>query len=329
MSLKWFFAVSATLATVSGAAGQELVAPFAPPAGSEAAKFYEDNAAAIEALIERVRSGSGEAGLQAFDTLATSYPDAALGLATKLVSGDDAQLALAAARLLADSIVMTNHPGMEHMHDASPEVADLMRRIEASKTALRTLLNKPDSALRQTAAGILASLGDVPALDLIKEGAQSGEIPEVEAINYFALARPDVGSPYIEPYLADGAGPAKQSAVSYLGALPQYQAQIRTDVLLNETVGEDVRIAAADVLSKYDASFGTYALAVAANPGVPPGVYLAVVGAYADAGLRDRSLSSETAQALSAAIAAYSKQNLNPLEQKQAEELLQRIRPLQ
>ena len=292
------------LGSVTAVGGQAIQEPFLPPPGTEAAQFYQENAGIIRELLQQVSSGPTNSRLQALDALAIAYPDAALSVSTTLINDEDKEVAREAARLLADSIVMEGHPTAQD--PAMPPGGNLaMRRSETVKAALRTALKDPDDELRRIAAGVLSSLGDTAALDIIRENAQEGRVSEVEAINYFGLARPEIGAPYIAPYLAEPSIDAQRAAVSYLGALPDYQDEIRTNILLNSAAGEASRVTAAEVLSKYDQRFSDYALAVAANPELPPSVYTTIVGAYAREAFEDRTLTREQIQALSAAVQAY------------------------
>ncbi|MEW9808175.1 hypothetical protein ABUE31_19480 [Mesorhizobium sp. ZMM04-5] len=314
----------AILLLLGGSAlAQVFVEPFVPPAGSDSATYYADNAARIDELAGQVRSGSPESRRTAFDELATAFPDAALSLALDLINDPD--MAVPAARLLADSVVMTNH---QVDHDTMPEIGHLiMARIEAAKVALLTLLDRPDDTLRRIAAGTLASLGDRRALDALDRKAKEGEVSDVEAINYFALATPEVGSSYISPYLKQGEGAAQESAVAYLSALPAYQGQIRDEILLNNEAKEAVRIAAAQSLGQYDRNFGDYAVTMAIDgTNLPPSLYTAVVSAYTKTAIEQKTLDPATVDRLIDSIERVQKEA--PGFQIQLDELGNRLQNL-
>lgn len=307
----------------SGAFAQVFVEPFVPPAGSDSARYYADNADRVDELAGQVRSGSPEARRAAFEQLSTAFPDAALSLALGLVKDPD--MAVPAARLLADSVVMTSHLAN---HGPAPEGAHLiMARVEAAKVALLSLLDSPDEALRRIAAGTLASLGDSRALDALDKRAKEGAVSDVEAINYFALASPEVGSSYIAPYLEKGEGLAQESAVAYLSALPEYQGQIRDEILFNDEASDAVRIAAAQSLGQYDRNFGNYALELAIDGAeLSPSLYTAVVSAYTKTAIERKTLDPKTVDQLIDSIDRVQKKS--PDFQLQLDELGNRLQNL-
>ena len=301
--------VSAVLLALSASAAHAqaltLTEPFAPEPGTELAAFYDANAEAVKALNEKVRVGETEDRLRALEELQLAYPDAALSAALELTLDEDKAVAKAAAQLLAESIVMTDHIMIGTMPAGGEEI---MARNEAARNALRRVLSDPDEGVRRVSSGILASLSDETALKAISESAENGLISEVEAINYFGLARPEVGAAFIAPYL-DGSSEAQQSAVSYLGALPDYQAKIRKEVLLNGEVEEGVRVVAADVLSQYDPDFGSYALALTSNPSIPPSLYTTVMSAYTAQAAINRALTPGEIEAISTSVEEFAKRH--------------------
>jgi hypothetical protein len=325
--MKTMLATIAMAASIAGAAVAQTSSEgiFAPEPGSDLAQFYEANAERVAELMNQARYGETAARLEALEELGTTYPDAALSVATELVKDDDKAVAVAAARLLADAIVMTDHTMSGQMPVGG---AEIMQRSRVIRDALRPALSDENDELRRTASAILASLSDEQALAAIETNARKGIIPEVEAINYFALARPEIVTSYIEPYL-DVRGAAQQSAVSYLGALPEYQPTVREEVLLNDGADVSSRVTAAEVLGQYDRDFSSYALAVTSDPVIPAAVYATIMSEYtANAANNISNLTSATLEALEKSVDEYTLRNQDPDVLPQLNDVKQQLQQL-
>ena len=312
MNKRFLFVICALLASTLPATAQNLVAPFKPAEGTSAAAFYEANKEHIKNLGDQARSGTTTERLNALDALANAYPDAALSLATTLVKTEDEAVAQAAARLLAESIVMTDHSmqGGAMM----PGMQNIMQRAEAVRKVLREVILDARHAVRDVAAASLASMSDKAALDKIDEGVKANIYSIVEAINYYGLARQNIGASYIAPYIDSENQSDGIAAISYLASNPQYQGIIADKVLLNKDANEKTRLKAADVLSRYDKNFTSYALVTTANPAENPELYGAIIKGYLDNATRNKSLTKERGEALNEALGSYlkTKPNLTP-----------------
>lgn len=271
---------------------------FAPDPGSEQAAFYAENEEAIRTLIGNAQIGSTIDRRISFEQLATAYPDAALNLATELIKDQDVNISLDSARLLIDSIVMSDH----NLRDTLPSGAEMwIRRTDAAKSVLREAIADDRASIRGIVASSLASLGDAESLEAIRVAVEEGLFSPVVAINYYSLAGAGIGAGYIAPYLESGSRDERTAAVSYLGAVPDYQATIR-DILLDSDAANEIRAKAAEVLSRYDTEFRTYALTVTTDHEVPASVFGAVVGGYIDSTELMNPLSASQGRALKEAV---------------------------
>ena len=250
---------------------------------SARAAYYLDNAGDILELRAQVSQGSPDSRLRALRTLATRYPDAAHTTALDLLKDDVTDVALAAAELLAASIVMSDHGphGQAHRAQLMPYERHMIMRHTLAREALRSALLDSRSEIRLEAASILLSLADTAAVAIIDDNIETGLYSANEVVNLYTLADPAVVAPLLEPYLAEGPPDARASAVSYLGSDPEYFARIRDDIFLNAGEDELVRIAAAQSLSANDDLFASYGLAAALDSSAPPGFYLSIIEGYA------------------------------------------------
>ena len=267
-------------------AGSLLSGPFAPEPDSAEAAFLMANEPAIDRLATQARMGETEARQVALETLANSYPDASLNLATELIKDSDTAIATDSARLLADTLAMVGSVAAgASMHPAGTPAK---QRLDAAITTLRDAVPDGRIQIRHVAAGTLASLGDVATLDKIQECVEQGVVPAVEAINYFGLAPRDLAGKYVEKYLDSDSQEAQVAAVGYLGAVPNYQPRIREWLLKNLQANVVVLVTATGVLSRYDRMFPSYALEVVGRPDVPSAVSDTVVQAYVTSALEDK-----------------------------------------
>ena len=302
MKLSALLALAVILVSTSQARAGVPTGPFSPVPGSEQAAFQAANATAIARLAETIRNRDASTSVRrnALEQMANSYPDAALNLAVELIAANDETITRDSVQLLADSVAMSDQ---RMVMDAMPEGAAMIsQRIEAAKSALRSAVDHQRKAIREIVAGTLASLGDKATLDQIDSAVKSGAYSPVEAVNYFGLARPEVGARYIVPYLKVDSDDARIAAISYLGTIPQYQVRVRDAVLMNAGVAPGVRAKAAEVLGRYDDDFPSYALVVTIDRNVPPIVYGAVISGYIDSSERLKTLSTAKGKILKEAV---------------------------
>lgn len=274
------------------------------------AEYYRQHATDIESLRRQIIQGETAQRLNALEQLARLYPDAVLSTSIELLDDRSLEIAQKAAELLASSIVMSDHQTahQEHAKLNSYQKYTIEQHTTA-RVALLKVLEDPRAELREVAAKILASLSDEEALSKINAGIQTGLYSETEAVNYFGLARPDVGNQYLEPYLVGGSNEARAGAALYLGGNPQYQAQIRDSILFDPSLDASIRSAAAEILSRYDPNYQNYALILTLDPSIPPPLYTTVVESYVDSLQADNSLNSANARVLRTAIENYQIQN--------------------
>jgi len=250
-----------------------------PTPGSDEAQRYERNAERVEDLRGLTKIGSAESRIKALEGLLIEYPGAALDRAAELVSDSNEEVAVAAVRVLAASIVMTDHV---HHGSMTPEAEQVIARAEAVRAVLRTLILDGRLVVREEATRSLASMSDPAALKAIDEAASQSKITAVQAVNYLGLAHVKASAPYLEKYLDNGSGSTRKAAIAYLAPYPEYQPRIRDAILFNGEADNATRAYAAQTLSRYDKEFGTYALLVTNDSETPASVAASTVSAYVD-----------------------------------------------
>jgi hypothetical protein len=275
-------AISSVLLASSGASGICMESSLREHPDAATARFYAEHEKSVDALLAKVRDVASPIGdrLAALDDLQVSYPEAATEAAIELISNANEQIAVAAAKLLSASIAMSDH-GVR-MQPVTEKEKALMAWHERAREALRGALGDTRRPVREVAAETLSSLSDRPSLDILAKGAESGAYSQSEAVNYFGLAKAEVGAPYLERALKSPDKAARSGAVAYLAANPNYQDKIRDQVLLNPAADAQVRVVAAKRLSQFDPSFSEYALTVTSDPSVPVELYSQVVQGYID-----------------------------------------------
>lgn len=297
---------AATIFAGASAALEEALTKHPDP---KRAAYYTASESTIDELRARIadtnRPGADRA--RDLDDLLVRFPDAAITTAAALISDRSLEVAQAAARILADSIVMSDH---EHGDHAALTVHQkyVLERHEKARAALQTALEDPRPEIRAIAAPSLASLADDRALRTIQEGIGKGIYSEVEAVNYFGLADPDKGAKYMLPYLEQGNASARAAAAGYLGANPTYQPVVRDKIFLNPDVDVQSRTSAAKILSHYDQTFESYALTVTADPNVSPQLYTVVMEGYVDKVEAEGKLDPARAEVLKKAVDNFVKE---------------------
>jgi hypothetical protein len=272
------------------------------------ARRYREGAEEIEALraIALDKTKDSDQRTAALRELARKYPDAVLTPAAELVTDPDTPVAVFAAQRLASAAVMSDHPATHANDEAVPPYLRLMMwRHRVAREGLRLIVQDPRPEVKTIAATSLATLSDSIALDKIEAGRNSGVYSDIEAANYFGLADPEVGVPYIQELLRGGSPEAQATAVSYLGSNPAYQELVRNEYLLNSDAPVQVRSAAAAALGQYDSSFTSYATTLTADPALPPEVYKQVIQGYIAQSRGE--LQPTEADALKTAVENYSK----------------------
>ena len=245
---------------------------------ADRAAIYRANAGAVDELRSIITDTKRPAFEReaALRKLRSRFREAALNTSLALVNDPSDEVSLAAASLLAASIVMTDH-GHDHGQPATPLETYVNEKHAAARAALLRLLDGPNRPARDEAARILTSLSDEAALQIIRDGTKKGAYSETQAINYFGLANPDVAAAYILPHL-DSAVPAVQSAASgYLATYPAYQSLVKERVFINSAASPLARATAARALSQYDAAYTSYAPAVARDQNAPEVVVQSVI----------------------------------------------------
>lgn len=287
--------------------------------------FYEANFPDIEKLRAAITEGeSTESRVEAFVELSISYPLAAEISARSLVSHENTELAIQAVRFLKLNTVMSDHDMSVGMDQLSPEVGYAMTQHMASRAALRAGVSDSRPELRSETAAFLSSLSDAEALQSIQE--LTGELyTDVEAANLFTLASGETGEAFISQYLGSGSVQAQQTAVSYLGAIPSYQDDIRSAYFLNPEAPIETRTAAAMTLGTYDARFAEYALAATSDGDGSPALIGATIDGYLSAlTASGGAIDPAIARALSDMVPNDS-QSLPALEREQLEGLQDRL----
>lgn len=211
--------------------------------------------------------------------LANSDYKASIDEALSLVSDSDTNVAVTAAGILADALVMSDHQ-MNSDLELMPWQRKMMEDHTKVREGLYGALNDQRQEVREIAATMLASLSDERALEIIDRQAQEGVYDDSEAVNYLGLARPQVSATYIIAYLEKGSDKAQESAVQYLGRNREFQSQVVDKVLMNDSSAIEVRRQAADLLSEYDPNFTTYAVELLRKADLPVEVYRSISEGY-------------------------------------------------
>lgn len=262
-------------------------------------EYYAANEPEMLSLREAIAApGDQRKRLEAFETLITKFPAGATITARKYVTDPDEQVALLAIELLKGSLVMSDH----HTVGAGallPRQRYMLDVHNASRKSLRSAVTDGRAAVRNAAAGFLASLSDDDALKAIETGNDNGLYSDVEAANLFTLASGDAGLPYLEKYLGKGDENAQLSAIGYLGSFPKYQDQIRIVYFTNADASPVVRTQAAKTLGEFDPSFPQYALVVANEENVDPKLYQVTVTGYVNTQVKEGKLDPGSAKIVS------------------------------
>lgn len=275
VSLATLAAAAMTAITPAMALDEEILA-FPVPGTVERYLAEEPRIEELRAVVTDV-SQPADARLTALGALNGDYPLAAQITARSLTVDPDTQVALAAIQLLATAMVMMNH---EHEGDMSPAMAHMMSQYEANLEAMRKAELDERKEVRLKAAAPLVSLDDAPTYASIAVGIQSERYTVTEATNLYTLGGTELASAYLAPYLGSGEAAAENTAIGYLGALPDYQERIKDAYFLNDDAAPALRASAAEALGAYDASFGSYALDKLSEFRATPELYSAAVASY-------------------------------------------------
>jgi hypothetical protein len=277
---------------VAQALEPELVSPLNPRA-----RFYQENAARIDALRAAVVNPSTPAAdrFSGLQQLQLQYRYAAVPTAAALISDPQLEIAELAAKILANALVMSDHPQTGH----TDAVSLGMQQHGPAREALRKAVVDPRPSVRDIAASLLTSISDKQTLELIDRGVQQGLYSPVQAVNYHGLANSDISAEHIAPYLTGPNVNAQVAAVSYLGANPQYQPMIKERFLDAATAPDAARTAAASTLSRYDQRFSAYAETTLQNRSLPPAAFEVIAKNYvAKASERSTAAKIQTVEGL-------------------------------
>jgi len=242
------------------------------------AQYYRSNSDTIDRLGARATNSAAPLNerLSALQQLQREFRYAAVPTAAKLIRDPLEPMALAAVSILADAVVMSDHPHATHAKGGK-SLVELQHNL--ARDALQEALADTRRPVREIAAKTLASISDEDALAKINDGAARGLYSDVEAVNYLGLSNPDTSAKYIQPYL-DASPLAQAAAVTYLGANPTFQATIRQRYLENVAAPEVAKIAAAKTLSRFDTAFVAYAPNLINAKSLPPEAYKELVNGY-------------------------------------------------
>jgi len=282
------------------------------------AAHYADRAMEVLQLVTQARgSGDTQSRLDALGALGRDHPQAAFQVSLELVVDPDEAVAMGALVFIQRGIVMSDHPMSEAPEDA--RVAFVMARHMEGRVALRAALSDERASIRLPAAVTLASLSDAESLASIQAGIAAGRFAPDEAVGLLSLADPDLAAPHIWTQVRSATPAHRDLALDYMASVPKVRARVRTELFQAQGEAEPLRVAAALALARHDADFPTYALTVAAAPGVPPGLYATTVGAWLDA-LDERGATADpaTARLLSRDLEAVAKDNKKLLKRDRA-----------
>jgi hypothetical protein len=273
-------AAACSMSLVSCAYAAEILSgPFSPFPGTEAAELYSDNKTAIEALAMRARAGERDDRLEAFETLANVYHRESLNLATELIKDEDPVVASISARRLASTLVMV---GSVATFERTYPVNNYERNwFDAAIGSLReAVLQDERPVVRSIAAHTLMRLEDQETIAELEKRAKSGSIPIMEVVEYFVSLPKDVRGVYLKKCLESGSPDVQIAIVSMLAANPRHHEFLRDSVLANPQIEISVRLAAVKGLSRYDASYPSYAFELVSGRTLPEPVSDEVARAY-------------------------------------------------
>jgi hypothetical protein len=226
------------------------------------------NRASIDRLVGQALDTARPAAerLQAVNSLAGLHFDYLLANADVLVRDADPDVSLAAVMHIAGQIAMlpAGHggPGGASTPSATQTYHD--RVVAESLRILRLALDNPGDVVRDEAARVLSSRGDVQGLARIQSQVDGGQLAAKSAVEYFSLAPLDVSAPYIAPFLTSRDTGARTAAVGTLSYDPKFTTPIRA-IALDAQTDDAVRSAALPGLATTDKEFSSYGIALAQN----------------------------------------------------------------
>lgn len=228
------------------------------------------NATAIDGLLRRAldTSGATRDRVSAVNDLAGLYFDHLLANGEALARDQNADVAHVAVLHIAGQIAMLPSG---HSASHSPDSGTLAEYsayqthlVQESLRILRLALDHSSETVRNEAASVLCSRGDVQGLARIQMQIDAGRLPAKDGIAYFSLAPLDLAGPYIAPFLSSQDNSAKAAAVGPLSYDPKYTAPIRA-MALDAATNSAVLRAALPGLAVTDKDFSSYGLPLAQN----------------------------------------------------------------
>lgn len=292
--------------TVSGSHPDHPVSAAAPLINPDLEDYYKKNSEEIQNIQKNIKDTkrSEEQRLADFKKLRSKYPDPAFLSAVELISDSSQKIATFSVSLLGAAAVMSDHRMTDAGH-LSPVDAYVMKRHEVARAALRKAQSDERRDVRNNATRTLASLSDEVGLQNIVAGSQQGRYSEIEAVNHFGLAKREVSSKLIQPYLASKTPDAQAAAIGFLASIPEFRNQIRDEYLLNSKAPLESRLAAAAHL----APDPVVALLVLGNSQTPPELFQETFLVHLRTG--SQKFSGAQLESFEAILKTYSKSNPN------------------
>lgn len=225
-------------------------------------------APAIKRLLDTATNRGAPAPdrVKAIHGLGGLYFDHFLANAEALISDPDAEVAQASVVQLGGQIAMlhASHGGGHGGPGTEGAAGYTSHVVSESIRLLRLAMDHPDPAVRNEAAGVLTSRGDLQALARVQARIEAGQMSVPEGVRYMSLAPLDVAAPYIAVYLTSPDAAARRAAVVPLSYHPGYTIAVRS-LVIGPNSDETVVRAALPGLSVTDKDYATYGSAIVQN----------------------------------------------------------------
>jgi hypothetical protein len=268
-------------------------------------QYLNENSTEISALSKRASNTGLAPGqrMAALKSLGLISEDAAIEVAAKLVKDASSEVAQGALSVLDASLVMTANGGAHASHDQeTPWGKYTAAQHEVARTGIRTAASDKRADVRWAAVRSLVRQSDDTAVAMVRESESRHEITQTEAVNLCAQGQSDLFRACILDFLNEGSEEGQKAAIGKLGAIPSSRPMIRSKIFFNNNAAPALRIAAADVLGKFDPKFPQYAVSVMADPATPTDVWSGTMRAFADSADANNQLDAAQRQSILRAI---------------------------
>lgn len=211
--------------------------------------------------------------------LALLSDEDALKAAAALRNDAEAAVAEEAVDLLSSAVALMGNHSADH--GGTPWGDAVAKQHTLASSALRDAAADPRAAIADRALASLARLSDPTGISMIRQRLERNQIAPKHAAQLCAQAAPQVGRSCLIDLLNDGSPEGQIAAIDFLGSRAADQQLVRNKILFNARTSISLRTAAANTLGRFDPTFDSYGMLLAADPATPPSVFAAVLEAYA------------------------------------------------